>query len=73
MNTTYQFDGRDIFISQGERMHRVYPASQGTFWFDFEDTHGGVETRVLVVDDFGNMVAGIDGVHQRAHFRKVLH
>lgn len=73
MKTTFQYDGKDIFISQGERMHRVYPAYPGAYWFDIEVARGGVETQVLIVDDFGNMVQGMTSAHQRAHFRKVLH
>lgn len=75
MSKRYQFEGRDIFIGDHKQMDRVYPAYPGIYWFDMDKGPGrsGVETAVLVFDDFGNMVDGFGGAHQRAHFRKVLH
>ena len=73
--TRVEFEGQDIFITVGDRMCRVYPARQGTYWVDMERGYGriGIETGVLTVDDFGNMVDGFDGAHQRHHFRQILH
>lgn len=56
---------------------RVYPSPTmlGVYWVDYErgDDRFGIETGVLIHDDFGDLVDGFPGIHQRAHFRKVLH
>ena len=67
-----EFDGQDMFIMSGSRLHRIYPAQPGTYWADVEG-RDGVDTRVMLVDDFGNLVDGFHGARQRAHFRQVLH
>ena len=76
MKTTYNFDGKDIFLRTGERLSRVYPAPMmGVYCADMNRGPGrvGIETAVLIHDDFGSLVDGFDGAHQRAHFRKALH
>lgn len=71
MVTAYQFDGANLFI--GEHRH-VYPATPGAYWMDqYDQNFKQTDTKVLVLDDFGNLVNGFGSAKQRAHFRQALH
>lgn len=69
------FCGPEIFITDGDRAHHVYPTWPGTYWVNTEHGAGPtkVDTGVLIVDDFGNLVDGFHGAAQRQLFRQVLH
>jgi hypothetical protein len=77
MSVTVEFEGSDIYITEGSRVHRVYPARHGagTYWVDWDrgPSRGGIETGVLTVDDFGNMINSFSGARQRAMYRQDLH
>lgn len=68
----YEFIGTSIYI--GEERH-VYPSPMpGVYWVDkYSGGNAGTETRVMVCDDFGNLVSAFTGVRQRHAFCQVLH
>lgn len=40
MKTIYHFEGSDLFLTQGSRVHHVYPASKGFYWFFLKPPKG---------------------------------
>lgn len=67
----YEFNGSNLYIG----LHRhAYPAAFGVYWMDqYDATFTQTDTKVLVLDDFGNLVDAFQSAKQRHHFRQAVH
>jgi len=65
-----EFIGSNLFI--GIDTH-VYPSKLG-YWIDKTFDRGmRTDSRITVMDDFGNLIDVLDAAHQRAAYRQALH